>query len=244
MNIAIIQARMQSTRLPGKVLMKINGQYLLKYMVNRVNKSSLINKVVIATSTNKQDDKIANFCIDNNILFFRGSENDVLDRYYNAAKLFNAETVIRLTADCPLIDPYIIDDTISLFESSKVDYAANTVPPETKKYPDGSDVEVFSFNALNRAWSETKDKKDREHVTFYFWKRNKNFTNVTLGNKYDWGKYRITIDYIEDFHLVEKIITKLNEEKKFGTTKEIIEILEHNPKIFKLNSMHTWGANW
>ena len=241
---AIIQARMGSSRLPNKVLMEIDGKISLKFMVDRVAKSNFIEKIIIATTTNKRDKVIVDFCIKNNILFYCGSENDVLDRYYQASKINDIKTIVRLTSDCPLIDPDQIDQTIDLYFDKGVNYAANAVPPEVKKYPDGSDVEVFSFKDLTRAWIETKDIKDREHVTFYFWKRNNGFKTAMLDNKYDWGKYRITVDYKEDIDLVRQIVRELKEQKKFGTTKEIVEILESNPELIKINAMHSWGANW
>ena len=241
---AIIQARMGSSRLPNKVLMDIHGKPSLEFMIDRVLKSKYIEKIIIATTTDERDKVIVDFCEKNNILFYCGSENDVLDRYYQASKNNDVKTIVRLTSDCPLIDPDQIDKTIDLYFDKAVNYAANAVPPEAKKYPDGSDVEVFSFKDLTRAWIETKDIKDREHVTFYFWKRNKDFTTVMLDNKYDWGKYRITVDYKEDIDLVRKIVKKLKDQNMFGTTKEIVEILESNPELLKINSMHSWGANW
>ncbi len=241
---AIIQARMGSSRLPNKVLMEIDGKTSLKFMIDRVTKSKYTEKIIIATTTNERDKVIVDFCINNNILYYCGSENDVLDRYYQASKNNDVTTIVRLTSDCPLIDPDQIDKTIELYFDKGVNYAANAVPPEVKKYPDGSDVEVFSFKDLTRAWTETKNIKDREHVTFYFWKRNKNFTTAMLDNKYDWGKYRITVDYKEDIDLVRQIVRKLKDQKKFGTTKEIIEILESNPELVKINEMHSWGTNW
>lgn len=241
---AIIQARMGSSRLPNKVLMDIEGKPSLKFMIDRVKKSKRVEKIIVATTTHERDKVIVEFCVKNNILFYCGSENDVLDRYYQASLKNDIKIIVRLTSDCPLIDPDQIDQTIDLYFDKAVNYAANAVPPEVKKYPDGSDVEVFSFKDLTRAWIETKDIKDREHVTFYFWKRNQNFTTAMLDNKYDWGKYRITVDYIEDIDLVRKIVKKLKNQNKFGTTKEIIEILESNPELLKINSMHSWGSNW
>ena len=243
MIIAIIQARMGSSRLPKKVLMDIEGTSSLKFMIDRVKKSKIIDKVVVATTIDEKDNEIVEFCYDNDILFHRGSENDVLDRYYQTAKEFKATTIVRLTSDCPLIDPNLIDGTINLYMQKKVDYASNAVPPDKKKYPDGSDVEVFSFDALQRSWIETTDLKDREHVTFYLWKRGLNFKTIMLDNEYDWGKYRITVDYKEDLDLVREIVKKLNKKNIFGSTKEIIDIIEED-KLFKINSMHTWGTNW
>lgn len=234
---------MGSSRLPNKSLMDIDGKTALEFMIDRVRKSDLIDDIVIATTINQEDDMIANLCINNQINCYRGSENDVLDRYYQSAKKHEATIVVRLTSDCPLIDPVLIDETINLFIKKKVDYASNAVPPDKKKYPDGSDVEVFSFDALQRSWVETKDVKDREHVTFYMWDKRDNFNTIMLDNEHDWGKYRITVDYKEDLELVREIVKKLNENNLDGSTKEIIEIIE-SEKLFKINSMHSWGANW
>lgn len=244
MKILIIQARMGSTRLPGKVLKEVDGEPLLKFMTDRVFDSKLVDKVVIATTVSKKDDAIVNFCENNNLSYFRGSENDVLDRYYKTAKLFGAKTVIRCTADCPLIDSEFIDKTIELYFKSNVDYASNTCPPDLKKFPDGSDVEVFSFTALEKAWNETTNLKDREHVTFYFWKRGKDFSTALLDNKENWGNYRITVDYPEDFIVVERIIKHLKSKNKKGSLMEIIEVLKEKPEISELNSNYTWGSNW
>lgn len=244
MNIAIIQARMGSSRLPGKVLSKLGGKVMLKFMYDRVKKSKLIDKIIIATTLEKEDDKIVDLCIKEKISYFRGSEDDVLDRYYKASLSYNPENIIRLTADCPLLDPLIIDDTINFFINKKVDYASNTVPPNIKRYPDGSDVEVFSFKNLKKAWEESNDIKEREHVTFYFWKSNKKFSTAIMDNKYNWGKYRITVDYNEDLILVKKIVERLKKQNKFGSLKEIIEILENEPDLIKINSKYTYGLNW
>jgi len=166
-----------------------------------------------------------------------------LDRYYQASKHNDVKTIVRLTSDCPLIDPDLIDKTIDLYFDKAVNYAANAVPPELKKYPDGSDVEVFSFDVLKKSWIETTDLKDREHVTFYMWDKRDNFNTIMLDNDHDWGKYRITVDYKEDLELVRQIVKKLNDNNLDGSTKEIIEIIE-SEKLFKINSMHSWGANW
>lgn len=243
---AIIQARMGSTRLPGKVLKKINDIPMLKYQIERVEKAKLIDKVIVATSTLPNDDKIALFCEMNNISCYRGSENDVLSRYSDAAVEYNVDTVVRLTADCPLIDPNIIDKTIDLFNYSNVDYAANTVPPKTSCFPDGSDVEVCSMLAIERASKEATSEEDREHVTFYFWKsaEKHGFRTCQLSNAEDWSKYRFTVDYPEDFEVVKKIIDELSKRNQFGYIPEIIQILKDRPDIYDLNSKYYFGIGW
>ena len=243
---AIIQARMGSTRLPGKVLMDLNGIPMLQYQVDRVVKSKLIEQVVVATSTLPQDDEIATFCKKNNIAFFRGSENDVLSRYYEASVEYKADIIVRLTADCPLIDPAVIDMTIGLFTKNSLDYSVNTVPPATSCFPDGSDVEVFSIQALERANQEATSKEDREHVTFYFWKSEEKdtFKIAQLGNHENWSKYRFTVDYPEDYEVVLKIDQELKKRNQFGTLEEIINILKEHPEIVDLNSKYYFGIGW
>ena len=242
--VAIIQARMGSTRLPGKVLMKVSNTPLLKIMLPRVEKSNRLNKIVIATSTHAQDNPIEDFCNNNNVPCFRGSESDVLSRYYESAKQFDADVIVRLTADCPLIDSKIIDKVIDLYFTEKVDYSSNTVPPDKSKFPDGSDVEVFSYNALERAFSEAKKDSEREHVTHYFWRNNNGFRTAQLSQEDNWSKYRFTVDYPEDFEVVEFVIQELERRKSSGSLKEIIEIIESNPEIKEKNSKYYFGIGW
>ena len=170
MNLMIIQARMGSSRLPGKVLKKINNKPCLLILMERVLLAKKIDKIVIATTNKKADTKIIDFCKKYDFDYFCGSENDVLKRYYDCNKRYDGSTIIRITSDCPLVDPHIIDKTVDLFYKKKVDYAANTIPPLTRRWPDGSDVEVFSKYALAEAFKNAKGN-DREHVTFYMWKK-------------------------------------------------------------------------
>ncbi len=244
MVIAIIQARMGSTRLPGKVLIQVEGTTLLEHQIARVRRSKTIYSVIVATSTLPQDDPIEKLCLDRGILCFRGSENDVLNRYYKCAKKYQASIIVRLTADCPFSDPEIIDKTIDLFKNSDVDYAGNTVPPETSTFPDGSDVEVFSMSALDRANIEAKDASEREHVTFYFWKGKNGFRTAQLTNDKNWSQYRITVDYPEDLEVIRFIIQELAKRNSFGHIAEIIEILNLNPNVKAKNSQYHFGIGW
>ena len=245
MIIAIIQARMGSSRLPGKVLKEINNVPILKLQIDRVKGAFKIDKVVVATTTESSDDKIENFCIDHEIDCFRGSENDVLARYYDCAVKFKASVVVRLTADCTLCDPSVIDDVIDLYFKKNVDYVANTVPPETSLWPDGSDVEVFSFKALERAYTEATSTEDREHVTFSFWKNKKNkYKTIQLGNAEDWSQYRFTIDYPEDYEVVRLLFDEIEARGLFGNVHEIVSILDNKPEIKNLNKKYYFGIGW
>ena len=241
--VAIIQARMGSTRLPGKVLMDVNDIPLLEIMLSRVTKSKLLDQVIIATSNHSNDNQIEEFCKKNNYECFRGSENDVLSRYYKCAKQNNADVVVWLTADCPLIDPKIIDSVINYFWEKGVDYAGNTVPPETSTFPDGSDVEVFTIKSLEKAYKEAKDPKDREHVTFYLWKYNHGFTTAQFSQSNDWSKYRFTVDYPEDFEFVKLVYENLyHENPNFGMD-DIIKLLKKKPELLDINSKYVGFYN-
>ena len=154
MKLIIIQARMGSKRLPGKVLRKINNRPLLGYQIERVKLAKNYDNLVVATTELEKDKLIVEFCKKNNVDFFLGDEKNVLKRFYDCASYYNAKTIIRLTADCPLVDGKVVDKVIDLYEKNKVDYAANTIPPNTRKWPDGSDVEVFSFKALKEAFEK------------------------------------------------------------------------------------------
>lgn len=235
---------MGARRLPGKVLMEIGGVPLLGYQLQRIGKSKKLDKVVVATSVAKQDDQIESFCKQYAIECFRGSENDVLSRYYECAKRYNADIIVRLTADCPFSDPAVIDDVIGLLEDKKADYAANTVPPETSHFPDGFDVEVFTMQALERANLEAKDLHDREHVTFYFWKYQNGFRTTQLNYPKNYSQYRVTVDYPQDLEVASFIAAELKKTKKFGTMEEIMEILKVHPEIKKINSQYYFGIGW
>ncbi len=243
MDVIIIQARMGSSRLPGKVLREINGVPLLKIQYDRVVRSS-VKKIIIATTPEERDQPILDFCQRYNIPCFLGDENDVLKRYYECAKEYNAKTVIRLTSDCPLVSPKTIDDVLNLFKSGDFDYAANTVPVETSSFPNGSDVEVFSIEALERANKEASSTSDREHVTFYFWQNPDKFKTTQLKNDQDFSKFRYTVDYPEDLKVVEFILNELKKNGSEGTVEEMVRLLKSNEEIAKLNSFHDFKEGW
>jgi spore coat polysaccharide biosynthesis protein SpsF len=243
MVVAIIQARMGSSRLPGKVLKEVGGRPLLSYQLERVLKSKFIDKVVVATSTLEKDNALADFCEENQVACFRGSEDDVLSRYYDCAKMYSADTVVRLTGDCPLSDPAIIDAVIQKFLNDKVDYCANTVPIESATFPDGTDVEVFGMEALTKAFQEIKDPHFREHVTFQFWQTD-GYSSTQYCGERDFSNYRLTVDYREDYEVVKFIFETLQKRDSFGDLEEIIEIIESNGEIKALNAHYTFGEGW
>ena len=228
--LAIIQARYNSTRLPGKVVKKINNQTILEILIKRLSKSKYISKIIVACSKNRDDKAIVNICKKLGVNYFLGSENDVLDRFYNAAKKYRALNIVRITADCPLIDSKIVDDVISNFFLKNVDYASN-VNPST--FPDGLDVEVFKFGALKKAFIKAKQSIEREHVTPFII-NNKKFKKFNLKNFKDYSLLRLTLDRKEDFILIEKILKNFKNNLYF-TLNDIINFLRKNKKISSIN---------
>lgn len=240
---AIIQARMSSTRLPGKVLMDINGKPMLMYMVERVSAAALIDKVIVITSIDSSDDPIDQFCERNKILLYRGSLEDVLDRYYKAAAHYQVDTVVRLTADCPLIDPDMIDKVVTMYKECKYDYVGNTIPPKWS-VPVGMDVEVFSFEKLAQLSREVNNGTDREHVTFYFWKHPDIFKIHRYESEEALSHFRLTVDYEEDFRLVKAVFDNLYCKNPFFSLTEIVGFLNENPDVFGINNNKNCRMGW
>jgi spore coat polysaccharide biosynthesis protein SpsF len=229
--VAIIQARMGSTRLPGKVLKGLVGQTVLGWVVTRTRRAALVNEVVVATTTERADDAIVqeSECLD--VACFRGSEADVLDRYYRAAQIFSADAVVRITADCPLIDPELIDETIQVFLEQGTDYATNSL---IVTYPRGLDVEVFTSAALGRAWSEAEKGYQRTHVTPYFYESVGLFRVSSIQADADYSRYRWTLDTPQDFQLIQAVC------QHFGNRggmrwREILAFIDGHPEIGELN---------
>lgn len=211
----ITQARTGSTRLPGKVLKTINGQELLKIHTDRLKKSKLADKIIVATTIESIDNQIEDLCKEWGVEVSRGSENDVLDRFYKACVKYNPKWVIRVTSDCPLIDPNLIDSIIEFTKINNVDYCSNTL---IENFPDGQDIEVFSFKSLEIAWKNAKLQSEREHVTPYIRKNcETNQGNLFKAINYpcskDYSKIRMTVDEIRDFELIVELIDKLGEDK-------------------------------
>ncbi|MDO8620290.1 MAG: glycosyltransferase family protein [bacterium] len=236
MKAILIQARMGSTRLPGKSMKLLSGKPLLWHVVARCKRAKKADVVVVATSRNSEDDAILKFCASENIPCYRGSHDNVLSRYYETAKHLGAETIIRITSDCPLIDPALIDQCIEAFEKGGVDYVSNVNPVRT--FPRGLDVEVFSFNALSRAHKEATADYEREHVTPYLWQnKNNQFTigePIVATSSY-LRPYRLCVDYQEDFDVVERIYREFYEEGEIIPTLSAIAFLDTHPEVASLN---------
>lgn len=229
---AIIQARMGSTRLPGKVMKKINGKNpMLFYLIQQIKQSKLIESFVVATTDLKEDDIIAKYLKNNQILCFRGNEKDVLDRYYNCAKKFSFDPIIRITADNPLIDPHIIDNLIQIYQNNEIDYLTNCLP---RTFPYGTEVEVFSFHSLETAWKYAKRNEEREHVTPFLYNNPNKFKILNVFNQSDQSNFRWTVDYLEDFDFVEKIISEIRKQPIF--VNDILLLLQTKPELLKLNN--------
>ncbi|HOE70135.1 MAG TPA: glycosyltransferase family protein [Brevefilum sp.] len=234
--VAIIQARMGSSRLPGKVLKEVCGKPMLVRQVTRVRRASSIGQVVVATTLDPEDNRIAQMCRKFGIPYFRGSPHDVLDRYYRTAGLFRAETIVRLTGDCPVVDPRFIDRTVHSFFETKADFAANRLPPPLKRTtPIGMDTEVVSFDNLARAWCEAEQKHEREHVMPYFYQQEGRFKVVLIDHEPDLSHYRLTVDTPEDLALIQQIYEYFECTDEFSLD-EIISLLEQRPDLAALNA--------
>jgi spore coat polysaccharide biosynthesis protein SpsF len=231
MIVAVIQARMGSSRLPGKVLKDISGRTMLARVVRRTSRSTLLNRVIVATTFASRDKAIIDECESIGIPSFRGSEQDVLDRYYQAAKQFYAEAVVRITSDCPLVDPEIIDRVIQAFLKEGADYASNTT---MCTYPRGLDVEVFSVSALEKAWREAREPYQRVHVTPYFYQNPELFKIVPVTDDEDNSHYRWTVDTKEDLDLVRTVYAKMDRDDSFSW-RDVLELMKIEPELADIN---------
>jgi spore coat polysaccharide biosynthesis protein SpsF len=230
--VAIIQARMGSTRLPGKVLLDLGGATVLARVVRRLQRSQQINQIVVATTTVPADEVIVSECDRLQVPSFRGSEADVLDRYYQAARLYSAGTVVRVTSDCPLIEPTLVDETIRAFMEKRADYASNDFP---RTYPRGLDTEVFTSAALERAWREAREPYEREHVTPYLYEHPETFRVASARGDVDHSHYRWTLDTPEDLNLLRAIYCRFNNRDDFRWH-DVIALMEREPELAELNS--------
>ncbi len=235
----IIQARMGSSRLPGKVLMKSdNGMPILYHVINQLRHCSKVKNLVIATTTNQEDDEIEKFADNNSVDVFRGNEKDVLDRYFQCAKKYSFSTIVRITSDCPLIDPQIVDKVIERFFSGNYDYATNTL---IRTFPIGTDAEVFSFSALETAWKNAQLPSEREHVTPHL--RNKgNFKTINVENDTNISNLRLTVDRIEDFELIKEILKNISVIPIH--LEDTLELFSRKPELIEINKHINHNEGW
>jgi len=229
---AIIQARVSSTRLPNKVFANLGGKPLLFHVVDRLKKSIYLDSIIIATTDNVADNSIEQWASTNEIPCFRGSEYNVLKRYYDTAKHYKVKTIVRITADDPFKDYQVMDNVINQFISQEADLACNNFPPS---YPEGLDVEVFSFAALETAYRNSCTDFEMEHVTQYFYQNKSNFKIVTIDPIKDLSDLRWTIDTLEDLEMTRKIYSKFTKRKSIYLMEDILKILSDNPEISKIN---------
>jgi len=236
---------MGSSRLPGKVLLPLAGKPLILRMYERVALSKLEGKIIIAITDEQADNELFKLCKQNDIETFRGNSLDLLDRHYQCAKKYQADVVLKIPSDCPLIDPEIIDKVIQHYidQKEKYDFVSNLHPPT---YPDGNDVEIFSFGVLENAWINSKKDFEREHTTPYIWE---NPDKCRIGNVYwetglDYSMtHRFTIDYKEDYEFIKRVYDELYEKDNRFSLNDILNLLESKPELKKINQMYA-GVNW
>ncbi len=228
----IIQARMQSVRLPGKIFKKVLGKELLRHQLERLEPLRKDSEIVIATTINPADDLVAEFAKQNAVPFFRGSETDVLRRYYETAIKFKADIIVRLTSDCPLIDPQVVKNVIEVFKNGNFDYVSNTLE---RTFPRGMDTEVFTLSALATANNKARKPSEREHVTSFIYNNPETFKLANFAATTDSSQYRLTVDTPEDFLLIEKILLKLTHKKSKFTLEDILDLLVEHPELAKIN---------
>jgi len=230
--IAIIQVRVGSTRLPKKVLLDLSGKTVIQRVIERVLAAQKVDQVVVATTINKEDLVLVKLCAEIGVSVFCGAEEDVLDRFYQAARLFKADQIVRITADCPLIDPKVIDAIVQRHLQAGNDYTSNTL---IETFPDGEDVEVMTSAALKKAWQEAKLSSEREHVTPYIKKNNTLFKIENYFNNDDLSAKRWTIDNSEDYEFIGRIYAALGGKKKIFGMADILKHLQSNQGLEKLN---------
>jgi len=233
--VIITQARMTSTRLPGKVLKKVQGKSLLEHQLDRLKRVVTADEIIVATTVNETDEPIVALCEQLQVIFHRGSEDDVLARYYEAAQPFKPDVVVRVTSDCPVVDPEVIDKVIQYYLNHypHYDYVSNCLK---RSYPRGMDTEVFSFKALEEAFNEATVHPDREHVTSFIQHQPNRYKLGDVTFFQNQSNHRWTVDTEEDFELVSNIINALYPEKTNFTLEDILKLLEKKPKWSKINT--------
>ena len=227
----IIQARMGSTRLPGKVLEELEaGKSCLEYVIQQLEDVFDIKNIVIATTFLEEDDVIEKFCVEHGINVFRGQPKNVLDRYYNCAKEFSIQNIVRITSDCPLIDPKIVLELIKKMKTGEFDYVSNAL---NRTFPVGLDAEIFTFHALEQSWKVAQLQSEKEHVTPFIKKNPKSFKQYNLESDKNKSNIRVTLDVPEDLMLIRNIVSKISNRPILY--KDLMELFEREPEILAIN---------
>lgn len=230
----IIQARMGSSRLPGKIMLKIDeNNPILYYVIKQITSSKKLKKIIIATTDLPEDNIVAEYVQNLGLPCYRGSSDNVLERYYECAKKFSLSTIVRISADDPLVDPTIVDKVIERYEQEKCDYASNTHP---RTFPQGNEVEVFSFKSLEIAWKNAKKPSEKEHVTPYIYNNKDKFQISNLKNENNLSFLRWTVDRQNDLDLVRILTSKIK--KRPILMSDILTILSKEPSLVKINENH------
>ena len=234
--ILIIQARMSSSRLPGKVLLPLHGRPMLDWVVTRASKSRHVDSCMIATTEDPSDDRIAKWCFSRSVPFYRGSQYDVLDRYYQAARKANADVIIRVTADCPLIDPALVDRLFEFYLEEKADFAANRLPPPWHRtFPIGLDTEIVSMKMLSLAWEKAGEKFEREHVMPWFYDTPGRCKVSIMDHSEDLGMHRWTVDTPEDYRMMQILFEKIKNPETAGWL-DVLDVIRENPDLEMINA--------
>ena len=230
---AIIQARLDSTRFKKKILKKVINKTILEHIVNRISLSKNISKIIVATTKNNSDKPILDLCKKLNIDTYQGSSENVLSRYYFAAKKYNSKNIVRITSDDPLKDYQIIDNMTKIFFEKKLDIITNTLPPT---FPEGLDVEIFTFKALATAFKNAKSDFEKEHITQYFYKNKNLFSIENYQHNRNLSNYRWTLDTKQDFDFINKVYGDLYNDNNIFLMNDVLKYLSKNPDVIKLNS--------
>jgi spore coat polysaccharide biosynthesis protein SpsF len=249
--VAIIQGRMTSSRLPGKILADIAGQPMLSRVLIRASRAKTLDQIIFATTTDASDQAVAEYCDFAGFDFTRGSLFDVLDRYYQTASQAKADVIVRITADCPVVDPELIDNAVNTLVEDEYDFVCNRLPPPYQRtYPIGLDIEVCTFKVLEKAWKKAKEPHHREHVMPYIYEgvklstdnrllftglSSKGFKIALLNHTTDFGDYRWTVDTLEDLEFIREVYKHFDGRDDF-TWKEVLDLVHDNPELAKINA--------
>ena len=249
--VAIIQGRMSSSRLPGKILADIAGQPMLQRVFMRTSRADTVSETIFATTTDASDDPVAEYCDFSGIPCTRGSQFDVLDRYYQAASQAKADVVVRVTADCPVIDPALIDDVVNTLIEDEYDFVCNRLPPPwPRTYPIGLDVEACTYKVLAKAWKDAKEPQHREHAMPYLYEgvelstvsrqksegiSSRGFRIAVSNHTTDFGDYRWTVDTAEDLEFMRQVYSRFDGRDDFSW-KEVLDLVHNNPELMKINA--------